>query len=130
MSFLQKDYELINEQFSNPNPLIKNIINFNDLNKSWDDLKKSPRKHATRSSVPSKIFSFVVLNRWLDYEKQKYEKAWKKYITCVSFYIMNKKEYISPEIVELGKAKDIIKSVFVSGTGDTFPGTEDTLASS
>jgi asparagine synthase (glutamine-hydrolysing) len=75
LSFLQKDYELINEQFSNPNPLIKNIINFNDLNKSWDDLKKSPRKYATRSSVPSKIFSFVVLNRWLDYKKQKYEKA-------------------------------------------------------
>jgi asparagine synthase (glutamine-hydrolysing) len=75
LSFLQKDYELINEQFSNPNPLIKNIINFNDLNKSWDDLKKNPRKHATRSSVPSKIFSFVVLNRWLGYKKQKYEKA-------------------------------------------------------
>jgi len=75
LSFLQKDYELINEQFSNPNPLIKNIINFNDLNKSWDDLKKNPRKHATRSSVPSKIFSFVVLNRWLSYKKQKYEKA-------------------------------------------------------
>ena len=75
LSFLKKDYELINEQFSNPNPIIKNIINFNDLNKSWDDLKKNPRKHATRSSIPSKIFSFVVLNRWLDYEKQKYEKA-------------------------------------------------------
>jgi hypothetical protein len=43
---------------------------------------------------------------------------------------MNKKEYTSPEIVELGKAKDIIKSVFVTATGDTFPGTEDTLASS
>ena len=43
---------------------------------------------------------------------------------------MNKKEYTSPEIVELGKAKDIIKSVFVTSTVDTFPGTEDTLASS
>ena len=43
---------------------------------------------------------------------------------------MDKKEYTSPEIIELGKAKDIIKSVFVTGTGDTFPGTENTLASS
>ena len=43
---------------------------------------------------------------------------------------MNKKDYSSPEIIELGKAKDIIKNVFVEGTGDTFPGTENALASS
>lgn len=43
---------------------------------------------------------------------------------------MDKKEYTSPEIIELGLAKDIIKNVFVEGTGDSFPGTEDALASS
>ena len=75
LSFLQKDYELINKQFSDPNALIKNIINVEDLRRSWDDLKKNPRKYSTRSSVPSKIFSFVVLNRWLDQEEQKHRKA-------------------------------------------------------
>ena len=43
---------------------------------------------------------------------------------------MEKKKYTSPEIIELGEAKDIIKNVFESGSGDTFPGTEDTLESS
>jgi len=43
---------------------------------------------------------------------------------------MDKKDYTSPEIIELGLAKDIIKNVFVEGTGDSFPGTEDALASS
>ena len=77
LSFLQKDYEFISQQLSNPNTLIKNIINVDDLNKSWDDLKKNPRKYATRSSVPAKIFSFVVLNRWLSQEKQKHKKSLK-----------------------------------------------------
>lgn len=43
---------------------------------------------------------------------------------------MSKKIYISPEIKELGKAQDIIKNVFVEGTGDNFPGVNDALASS
>ena len=43
---------------------------------------------------------------------------------------MDKKKYTTPEIKELGKAKDIIKNVFVEGTGDNFPGVNDALASS
>ena len=43
---------------------------------------------------------------------------------------MKKEEYSPPEIVELGLAKDIIKDVFAEGTGDSFPGTENILASS
>ncbi len=43
---------------------------------------------------------------------------------------MNKKNYTSPEITELGKAQNIIKNVFVEGTGDNFPGVNDALASS
>ena len=42
---------------------------------------------------------------------------------------MRKKVYKNPEAHELGEAKDIIKNVFVGGSGDTFPGTEDTLES-
>ena len=42
---------------------------------------------------------------------------------------MNKKNYTSPEIQELGLAKDIIKDIVVGGTGDSFPGTEEILAS-
>lgn len=42
---------------------------------------------------------------------------------------MDKKDYTSPEIIELGEAKSIIKDVLSSGTGDSFPGTEDILAS-
>jgi|TARA_B100001059_G_scaffold93093_2_gene92191 hypothetical protein len=40
-----------------------------------------------------------------------------------------KKKYESPVIVDMGDAKEIIKNVFISGSGDTFPGTEDTLES-
>ena len=43
---------------------------------------------------------------------------------------MDKANYTAPEIVELGLAKDIIKNVFVTGTGDSFPGVDDELASS
>ena len=42
---------------------------------------------------------------------------------------MGKKKYTSPEIQELGLAKDIIKDVLQGGTGDSFPGTEEILAS-
>ena len=43
---------------------------------------------------------------------------------------MHKKNYTSPEIRELGLAKDIIKDVLVGGSGDSFPGTEEILSSS
>lgn len=43
---------------------------------------------------------------------------------------MDMKKYTKPEIKELGLAKDIIKNLLKEGTGDTFPGTNDVLASS
>ena len=43
---------------------------------------------------------------------------------------MDKADYTSPEIIELGFARDIIKNVFRSATGDTFPGVSEELASS
>ena len=42
---------------------------------------------------------------------------------------MDKKVYTPPQIIELGLAKDIIKDVLSGGTGDSFPGTEEILAS-
>ncbi len=42
---------------------------------------------------------------------------------------MEMKNYTSPQIKELGHAKDIIKDVLQGGTGDSFPGTEEILAS-
>ena len=42
---------------------------------------------------------------------------------------MDKANYTSPEIIELGLAKDIIKHVGVEGTGDVFPGVSHLLAS-
>lgn len=66
LSFIEKDNELINRQLSNPNEAINKIVNIIELRESWDDLKRNPRKYATRSTIPSKIFSYVVLNRWLE----------------------------------------------------------------
>ena len=42
---------------------------------------------------------------------------------------MSKKYYTPPQILELGEAKNIIKDVLLGGTGDSFPGTEEILAS-
>ena len=46
-----------------------------------------------------------------------------------TFDNMEKQKYEAPAIKELGDAKSIIKNVFISGGGDTFPGTEETLKS-
>ena len=35
--------------------------------------------------------------------------------------------YEKPTMEELGDAKSILKDVFTSGSGDSFPGTEDAL---
>ena len=43
---------------------------------------------------------------------------------------IDKADYTSPEIIELGFARDIIKNVFRTDTGDSFPGLSDELASS
>ena len=39
-------------------------------------------------------------------------------------------KYVKPILEDLGDAKTILKNVFVEGTGDSFPGTEDALATS
>ena len=42
---------------------------------------------------------------------------------------MDKQDYSSPEIIELGEAKDVIKDALIEGTGDAFPGAINILAS-
>ncbi len=66
LNFVNKDYKVIEDSLRKPNLVIKNIINTDELRNAWDNLKKNPRKYATRSTIPSKIFSFIVMNRWLD----------------------------------------------------------------
>ncbi len=66
LSFIEKDYKFINAQLSKPNAVIEGLIDLEDLRESWENMKVEPRKYATNSLVPSKIFAYVVLNRWLD----------------------------------------------------------------
>jgi len=41
----------------------------------------------------------------------------------------NNTYYEKPVLEELGNAKTILKDIFIPGTGDSFPGTNDALAS-
>ena len=43
---------------------------------------------------------------------------------------IDKANYTSPEIIELGLARDIIKNLLKTGIGDSFPGVDDALATS
>lgn len=70
--YTNKDQNIIQEQLDNPNPHVKKIVDMNDLKKSWNDLLNNPRKHATRSSIPSRIFSYTVLNYWLNKNYKKF----------------------------------------------------------
>ena len=40
-------------------------IDINEMQNIWEQIKKNPRSFATRSKKPSKIFAYIVLNRWL-----------------------------------------------------------------
>ena len=75
LGYLKKDKDIIEEQLSRPNEIIKDIININDLKKSWKNLLQNPRKEATRSTTPSKIFSYTILNSWLNKHFKKNTKA-------------------------------------------------------
>ena len=77
-NFVEKDSKIIDQELSDPNESIKDFLDIDGIRDSWNKLQENPRKYATRSSVPSKIFSFVVLNRWLRINKQKIKKLEKK----------------------------------------------------
>ncbi len=75
INFVEKDSKIIDEELSNPNKILNGFVAINELKSSWNSLKENPRKYATRSSLPSKIFSFVVLNKWLRINEHKIKKA-------------------------------------------------------
>ena len=64
-SFCNKDKDLIEEHLNNPTKTIKKAIDINEMQNIWEQIKKNPRSFATRSKKPSKIFAYIVLNRWL-----------------------------------------------------------------
>jgi asparagine synthase (glutamine-hydrolysing) len=66
IGYTNKDRAVIQEQFSEPHALIKDIIDIENLKKSWNSLLQNPRKYSTRSQIPSQIFSYTVLNKWLN----------------------------------------------------------------
>ena len=65
-SFLNKDKKFIEDQISNPNEIIKDLIDINTIESLWKKLLKNPRKYSTLSNIPSLIFAYVVANRWLE----------------------------------------------------------------
>ena len=73
-NFVEKDSKIIDQELSSPNKILRGYVAIDDLKSSWNSLKENPRKYATRSYVPSKIFSFVVLNRWLRISGHKIKK--------------------------------------------------------
>lgn len=66
IGYTNKDRAVIQEQFSKPHVLIKDIIDIENLQKSWNSLLQNPRKYSTRSQIPSEIFAYTVLNKWLN----------------------------------------------------------------
>ena len=66
MGYTNKDRDVIQEQFSKPHALIKDIIDIENLKKSWNSLLQNPRKYSTRSQIPSQIFAYTILNKWLN----------------------------------------------------------------
>jgi asparagine synthase (glutamine-hydrolysing) len=71
LSFVKKDFQIIEEHLNNPEDIINEFIDIGDLRESWIKLKQNPKKYAGSSVVPSKLFSYVVLNRWLGIHRHK-----------------------------------------------------------
>ena len=65
-NFCAKDLNVIEYHLHNPQKKVAQLCNIEMLRKTWEKVKKEPQNFATRSNVPSKIFSYVVLNRWLE----------------------------------------------------------------
>ncbi len=67
-SFLNKDKNIINKHFNNTHEDLKKIFDVSDLKNSWKNLLNDPKKYSSFSNVPSQIFAYVVVNRWLERE--------------------------------------------------------------
>ena len=64
-SFIKKDRDIIEKHLNSPHQKMSEIIDVDKIKGDWELIKISPRKYSTRSNKPSIIFSFIVVNRWL-----------------------------------------------------------------
>ena len=71
---MEKDSKIIDQELSNPNEAIKEFVDIKDIRDSWNKLQENPRKYATRSYVPTIIFSNVYLNILINMNFQKVKK--------------------------------------------------------
>ena len=68
-SFLNKDKSTIEKHLKNPHKDLKKIFDVSDLKNNWNNLLNDPKKYSNFSNLPSKIFAYVVVNRWLEKEE-------------------------------------------------------------
>ena len=67
-SFLNKDKDVIDRHLNNPHQDLKEIFDVLDLKNNWNNLLNNPNKYSNFSNLPSQIFAYVVVNRWLEKE--------------------------------------------------------------
>ena len=67
-SFFNKDKDIIERHLSSPHQDLKKIFDVSDLKIKWNNLLNDPKKYSNFSNVPSQIFAYVVVNRWLEKE--------------------------------------------------------------
>ena len=73
-SFLTIDKDLIEHHLNNPNESLKSFIDLKSLKSNWIEMIDNPLKFSTNSNFPSEIFSFVVMNRWIEIIDNNYNK--------------------------------------------------------
>ncbi len=64
-NFVNHDTEIIEDSLENPDPKLLNFIDIKKMRSNWKDMKNDQRSFVSRSNFPIRLFSFVVLNRWL-----------------------------------------------------------------
>ena len=67
-SFLNRDKDIIEKHLKNTHEDLKKIFDVSDLKNKWNNLLSDPKKYSNFSNVPSQIFAYVVVNRWLERE--------------------------------------------------------------
>ena len=67
-SFLKRDKDIIEKHLNNAHEDLKKIFDVSELKNSWIDLLNDSKKYSNYSNIPSQIFAYVVVNRWLERE--------------------------------------------------------------
>lgn len=58
--------DIIESEFINTNAQLRKFIDLQHLSAEWNLFKKDPFDHVVQSNIPSKILTFLVLNKWLN----------------------------------------------------------------